>query len=223
MNTAAPASRRRRKEARPAELISAALDVFVERGFAAARLDEIAARAGVSKGTLYLYFENKQALFMAVVQEAILPRIAEGEARLDEAGEATEADPERLLREMLISWWEVVGSSRLGGIPKLVMAEAANFPEVAQFYYENVVLRGRALIVRVIELGIARRVFREGDPLVLCQLALAPLLFACMWRQSFAMCDIQGMSLDCYVSTHLDIFFSGLRREPGRDGPLPLA
>ena len=218
MTTEPPNNRRRRKEARPAELISAALDVFVERGFAAARLDEIAARAGVSKGTLYLYFANKQALFMAVVQEAIIPAIAEGEALVDAS---PDADPETLLRGMLQGWWDIVGDTRLGGIPKLVMAEAANFPEIAQFYLDNVINRGNALLVRVINKGMARGVFRQGDPMVLCKLALAPLIFGCMWRQSFSICATPDIPLDIYVANHLEIFLSGLRAQPGEHGPLP--
>ncbi|MEC5398178.1 TetR/AcrR family transcriptional regulator [Uliginosibacterium sp. H1] len=204
--------RRRRKEARPGELVAAALDVFVERGFAAARLDEIAARAGVSKGTLYLYFESKEALFKAVVQEAIVPRIAEGEAMVASLDMA----PEPLLRELLLGWWEVVANSKLSGIPKLVIGEAANFPEVAQFYFDNVVQRGRALLVSVIERGIAEGAFRPGDPLVICQLALSPMLFASMWSRSLACCDPAGMSPDVYLRTHLDLFLTGLRAEAGR-------
>ena len=78
--SATPVPRKRRKEARPSELLEAALELFVEKGFAATRLEDVASRAGVSKGTLYLYFENKDALFKAVVQEGIIPVIAENEA-----------------------------------------------------------------------------------------------------------------------------------------------
>src|SRR6266446_5005945 len=107
---------RRRKDARPEEIISAALEVFADRGFAATKLEDVARRAGVTKGTIYLYFENKEALFKSF------------------PGSARELF-ERLVRE----YWRLVGETSLVGIPKLMMAEANNFPELARFYYEEVV------------------------------------------------------------------------------------
>lgn len=202
--------RQRRKQARPAELLAAALDVFVERGFAAARMDDIARRAGVSKGTVFLYYESKQALFRAVVQEAVLPHLAAGEALLEQA----EADPAELLRALLLRYWQVLGDARLGGIPKLVMAEAGNFPEIAAFYHEHVVQRGRALFIAVLERGMQAGVFRPGDPAVLCHLAIAPLMFSCLWRESLGCCDVQQIDPEIYVQTHLDMFMRGLRPEP---------
>ncbi|MFA9440897.1 TetR/AcrR family transcriptional regulator [Uliginosibacterium sp. sgz301328] len=199
--------RQRRKEARPGELLAAALDVFVERGFAATRLDEIAARAGVSKGTLYLYFDSKEALFKAVIQEALLPSLAEGEALFEQG----RGDPERLLRDLVFGWWHLIGSSPAGGIPKLMVAEARNFPEVAQFYYDNVIARGRRLIVDTLELGMSSGVFRKGDPLMLCHVLFSPVLFAGIWQQSFALCEPAGMPYEEYLQTHVDIFMNGLR------------
>lgn len=204
------ASRQRRKEARPAELLAAALDIFVERGFAAARMDDIARRAGVSKGTVFLYYESKQALFRAVVEEAVLPHLAAGEALLERG----ESDPAELLRTLLLRYWQVLGDPRLGGIPKLVMAEAGNFPEIAAFYHEHVVQRGRALIIALLERGMQRGLFRQADPAVLCQLAIAPLMFSCLWRESLGCCDEQPLDSDLFVQSHLDMFMRGLRPEP---------
>jgi AcrR family transcriptional regulator len=116
-------SRQRRKEARPAELIAAALDLFVERGFAATRLDEVAARAGVSKGTLYLYFASKEELFKAVIQQGILPVLDHGEEMLTKH----QGDARSLLESMLITWWGMVGATHLAGITKLMISEAGNF------------------------------------------------------------------------------------------------
>lgn len=208
--TVTVAPRQRRKQARPAELLAAALDVFVERGFAAARMDDIARRAGVSKGTVFLYYESKQALFRAVVQEAVLPHLAAGEALLEQGGD----DPAELLRALLLRYWQVLGDPRVGGIPKLVMAEAGNFPEIAAFYHEQVVQRGRALFVAVLERGMRSGVFRPCDPLLLCQLAIAPLIFNCLWRESLAVCEAQPLDPEIYVRTHLDMFIRGLRPEP---------
>lgn len=210
-------TRQRRKEARPGELLEAALDVFVERGYAATRLEEIAQRAGVSKGTLYLYFENKEALLKAVVQESMVPLIAEGE---DLAAQAAD-DPAGTLQRLVTRWWREVGSTKLGGIPKLVMAEAGNFPEVAQFFYENVVMRGQALFKRVAEAGIAQGVFRHCDPALICDLAIKPLIFNHMWCKSFAHCDAKAIDPEAYFNAHLNVLLNGLLSQPDQSSPIP--
>ena len=123
--------RRRRKDARPSELTAAALELFVERGFATTRLEDVAARAGVSKGTLYLYFDSKEALFKAVIEEGIVPTLVAAEQQLAEhSGSAAE-----LLRKLLFGWWQQIGGTRLAGVPKLIISESRNFPEVAQYYH----------------------------------------------------------------------------------------
>lgn len=119
--------RQRRKEARPGELTSAALQLFVEKGFAATRLDDVAARAGVSKGTLYLYFDSKEALFKAVIEEAMLPVLDAG----DDLVEKYEGSAAALLRELIGAWWQLIGNTPLGGVPKLMISEAGNFPALA--------------------------------------------------------------------------------------------
>ncbi len=133
--SALPTPRKRRKEARPSELLEAALSLFVEKGFAATRLEDVAAHAGVSKGTLYLYYENKDALFKAVIQEGIVPVIAENEA-IAARHSGCSFD---LLELLLENWWTKIGQTAFAGIPKLMVAEARNFPELASFYYENVI------------------------------------------------------------------------------------
>ena len=138
----ATAPRKRRKEARPAELLAAALTLFVDKGYAATSLERVASHAGVSKGTLYLYYESKEALFKAVIQEGIIPVIAENEAI---AAQHTGSSFE-LLQRLLDNWWTKIGQTAYAGIPKLMVAEARNFPEIAQYYYENVISRGRRLV-----------------------------------------------------------------------------
>ncbi len=134
----------RRKEARQQELVTAALDLFVARGYAATRLEDVASAAGVSKDTVYLYFANKEELFKAVVQENLLPALAEGEAFIDSFDGTTEA----LLREILMGWWELIGESPASGLTKLMMAESDNFPDLAQYYNAEVIERGDALLDR---------------------------------------------------------------------------
>lgn len=196
----------RRKEARPQELIAAALDLFVEKGFAATRLEDVAARAGVSKGTLYLYFDNKEALFKAVVQEGILPVIEEGEALLQQyQGPASD-----LLRIVVYRWWETVGASQLAGVIKLMLSEAQNFPEVAQFHYDQVVLRGKRIFAFVVELGIRQGEFRELPVDHCVRLLLAPLLMLAIWRYSLGVCEAEPVDADSYLKTYLDLALGGL-------------
>src|SRR3989449_8497539 len=115
----------RRKAARPAEIVAAALQVFVERGFAATKLDDVARKAGVTKGTVYLYFESKEALFKAIIRETIVPALATGE-RLVAEHHGGAAD---LLRRLIRGWWQSIGETHASGIPKLMMAEAGNRSE----------------------------------------------------------------------------------------------
>ncbi|HRE15861.1 MAG TPA: TetR/AcrR family transcriptional regulator, partial [Rhodocyclaceae bacterium] len=130
--------RRRRKEITRARLNDQLLELFVAKGFAATRLEEVATLAGVSKGTLYLYFDSKEALFQAVIREGILPIVDSAEAfAAGHTGSAFE-----LLKAILLGWWERIGTTRLSGIPRLMVAEAQNFPDVALFYYQNVIRRG---------------------------------------------------------------------------------
>lgn len=213
-DTGEEVTRRRRKEARPAELISAALDSFVDKGYAATRLEDVAQRAGVSKGTLYLYFDGKEALFKAVVREGLLPRLAEGEA----LAATHEGDSAALLREMMTRWWTLFGTQRIGGIPKLIFAEARNFPEIAAFYHQEVILRGSALIRRVIERGIARGEFRPLDPAIAIHVVIAPVLMRVVWRHSIDCCALAGIEDADYLAMYFDIILNGLRADllPGK-------
>lgn len=202
--------RRRRKEARPAELTAAALDLFVEKGYAATRLEDVAERAGVSKGTLYLYFESKAALFKAVVREGLLPALAEGESRVAGFSGSSTA----LLREVVGGMWRLVGAQRIGGIPKLVIAEARNFPEIAGFYHQEVILRGTALIGSVIERGVAQGEFRALDAEVAVHIVIAPVLLRMIMRHSIDCCAFATLDDERYFAEYFDMVLTGLRAEP---------
>lgn len=206
MNMASIEPRQRRKEARPAELLSAALELFVERGFAATKLDDVAAKAGVSKGTLYLYFDNKEALFKAVIQQGILPVLDEGEEMLAEF----QGDARSLLQAMLLRWWELVGSTELGGILKLMISEAGNFPEVGHYYHENVLVRGRGLIRIVLERGVASGEFRSMDLESAIDVILAPQVMLTIWRNSFGPCACGQQDIAIFLNTYLDLLLNGL-------------
>src|SRR5438552_8190256 len=198
----------RRKAARPAEIVTAALEVFVERGFAAARLEEVARRAGVTKGTLYLYFKSKEALFKAVVRETIVPVIAQGEALAQSFPGTARELVERLVRE----YWRLVGETDLAGIPKLMMAEAATFPQLTRFYYEEVVARGHRLMAGVIERGIKNGEFRPVDVMVAAKLAMSPLIHATVARRAFASCMPEAFNVQQYLDTHIDLYLHGIAK-----------
>src|SRR3989449_4338039 len=138
---------KRRKDARPGEIVAAALEVFGERGFAATKLADVARRAGVTKGTVYLYFDSKEALFKAVVRETIVPVIAQGEALAQSFTGSARELVERLVRE----YWRLVGGTALARIPKLMMAETATFPGLTRFYYDEVVTPRHRPMARVVE------------------------------------------------------------------------
>lgn len=175
-----PARPSRRKVARPGELLAAALDLFVEKGFAATRVEAVARRAGVSKGTLFLYFSSKEELFKAVVRENISGRFVEWHAEF-ERYEGSTAD---MLRYCLCSWWTRIGSTQASGITKLMMSEARNFPELAKFYHQEVIQPGNELIQRVLQRGVDRGEFRPMDMRYGVYIVLAPMLFLAMWKHS---------------------------------------
>lgn len=175
---------RRRKEARPAELLAAALDVFAEKGFSATRLEDIAARAGVSKGTVYLYFDGKEALFKAAVETAITPVLEAAEAVANE----TDKPAAELLRTFVFGWWERIGTSSLGAVPKLLVAESGNFPEVARWFHDEFISRALRAMARVIQVGIDRGEFRSIDPLLAARIVFSPIFSIIVWRRAFADC-----------------------------------
>ena len=146
----------RRKEARPEEITAAALELFVERGFAATRLEDVAARAGVSKGTVYLYFANKEDLFKAVVREGLVSPIAE----MKDFAAQYPGSSFALLRMLILGWWEKVGATGMSGIPKLLLGESGNFPELVRFYLAEVVEPGHEVMMAIVKRGIARGEFR---------------------------------------------------------------
>ncbi len=206
----------RRKESRPSELIAAALDLFVERGFAATRLDEVAARAGVSKGTLYLYFSSKEDLFKAVVRETIVPLIQSFREDL----ESSDATGAAMLRRYFSEWWTHFGATRLSGICKLVIAEAGNFPELARFFQEEVVAPNTALLREIIQRGIDRGEFRRVDLDIATHAWMAPLVLKGIWMHSIAPCcpNLPELDPEDFVAGHAQLVLDCL--QPGQSGGL---
>lgn len=207
------AKRERRKEARPGELLTAALELFVEKGFAATRAEEVAKRAGVSKGTLFLYFSSKEELFKAVVRENISGRFTEWNAEFDNFQGST-AD---MLRYSVRIWWDRIGSTKASGITKLMMSEAGNFPELAAFYQHEVIQPGHDLLRRVLQRGVDRGEFQPIDLTYGVYTVLAPMLFLAMWQHSLATCSAAGTEIDPdrYIAVQVETLLNGLCQRPG--------
>jgi TetR/AcrR family transcriptional regulator len=220
--TLPPHKRSRRKEARPAELLDAALSLFVEKGFAAARVEEVAARAGVSKGTLFLYFTSKEELFKEVIRRNIAGRILEWNAQF----EAFQGSTAEMLGQAMEQWWEQLGATKASGMIKLVMSEARNFPEIAVFYQHEVIEPGQELMRRVLKRGMDRGEFRQVDLDYAIYSVIAPMIFLIMWKHSMAPCLSAGgpaamLDPHQYVRSQVDILLGGLLVRAPHSGKKP--
>jgi AcrR family transcriptional regulator len=204
-----PPTRTRRKDARPGEIVQAALASFAERGFAATKLEAVAAAAGISKGTIYLYFPTKQDLFRAVVEQAVLPNVAAAEAAFA-AHEGSAADLLRLLVERFF----LILDSDLTGVPKMVIAEAGNFPEIAQYYVDTVVRRSMHLIETVLTRGVARGEFRPLDIQATIPLISAPFLLLTLWKHSLGRHTDLQLDARAVAAAHLEVLLRGLAAGP---------
>ena len=205
----AGATRQRRKEARPGELLQAALALFVEKGFAATRVDEVAARAGVSKGTLFLYYPSKEDLFKAVIHETLAGRFDEWNAELEVfAGTSAE-----LVRYCLHSWWERIGMTQASGITKLVMSEAGTFPDVAAYYQQHVINPGHDLLKRILQRGIDRGEFRPMYLEYAVYSLIAPMIFLLTWKHSMAPCCPPSQQIDpkTFIDSQVDLLLQGMQ------------
>ena len=198
-------ARRRRKEARPAEIIEAGLAEFAEKGFAAARLDDVAARAGVAKGTIYLYFPSKEALFEAVVLSRISP-VLDG---LQDGIAAFPGSTEDLLRTLLTRIYREILGSDLHVVIQMIIAEGGRFPAIAETYHRQIISKGRLVLDRIVARGVARGEFRAGAGADLPMVILAPALMAAIWRMTFERFD--PIPPERFLAAHLDIVLNGLR------------
>jgi AcrR family transcriptional regulator len=200
---------RRRREARPAEIIEAALAEFVERGFAAARLDDIARRAGVTKGTLYLYFADKEALLRAAVETYVVPRVRAVQAALAE----DRRDAASSLTGAVERWIQVLADPRLSAMPKLIIGEAGTFPDFARYYVTQVIEPGLAALAAAIRRGVEHGEFRPVDPAVAARLLVAPMVFMALWKHSFARHASWTIDPATFAREHLAMFLRGLAPE----------
>ena len=194
----------RRKEERPQEITEAAFQAFAEKGYAATRVEEVAQRAGVSKGLLYLYFKTKEELFKAVIKSVVIRRVDALVAAL----EKTELSSEDFLRGPLLEFMKSVPGSPVAVVIRLMVSEGHRHPDLVDYYWENVVSKGLAAISRFIDRGVQRGEFRATAVSELPQLLLAPVMLAVIWRILFAQ---RVLDTDKLIATHIDMILAYIK------------
>jgi AcrR family transcriptional regulator len=200
---------RRRKADRPGEIVQAALAVFGEKGFAAARLDEIAARAGVSKGALYLYFETKEDLFRAVVEQAIAPNMQMIRAMIA-AHPGPFSDLARAVPERIAA---LLDSLPVGGVLKMVIGEARNFPQIARVWHDELVAHALGGLSEAIAAAQARGEVKPGDPRTYALQLISPMLISVIWRETFVPVGAPAFDLTAVAAQHVETMLHGLTLE----------
>jgi AcrR family transcriptional regulator len=196
--------RRRRKEARPAELIEAGLQEFALRGFAVTRMEDIAKRAGVAKGTIYRYFTDKEALFLAAMRARMGPVFEQIEAFIAGFPGTTR----ELLTLVFRMAHEQLVNSNLRVLMRVIIAEGENFPALTEHYYTESVAKGRALIGRISARGVARGEVRQGAAADLPLVIMAPAIMAAVWRMTFD--KHAPIPAEAFLAAHLDLVFDGV-------------
>ncbi|MGZ8347849.1 MAG: TetR/AcrR family transcriptional regulator [Allosphingosinicella sp.] len=197
---------RRRKQERPGDIVAAALALFAEKGFAAARIEEIAARAGLSKGTLYLYFDSKEALFRAVVRDVVVPNLD----ALRAAMLAADLPFAELLRTFLPRFAERLTTLPVGAVAKMVIGESRNFPELAKVWHDDVILKAVGLIAGLIDRAQARGEVRPGDPRIHAFSVVGPMLIGVLWRETFTPVGGDAIDLEAIARQHVETVLGGL-------------
>ena len=196
----------RRAEDRPREICAAALEVFAEKGFAAARLEEIAKRAGVSKGTLYLYFEDKEQLFRAVVRDTVVPNVDNLRSALIQTG-LPFAD---LIRLFLSQFVAMTGQVPVGAVAKMVISESRNFPKLAKVWHDEVVFKALGTLSALIEMAQARGEVREGDARLHAFTLMGPMLMGVIYRETLEPIGGEPLDLAALARQHAETVLTGL-------------
>ena len=189
---------RRRKEDRPQEITEAAFAAFAEKGYAATRVEEVAKRAGVSKGLLYLYFKTKEELFKAVVRSVVMPRV---DALVNEV-DSSQLTAEQFIRGPVLEFMKRLPGSPISVVIRLMISEAPKHPDLVDFYWENVVSRGMGALQQLLERGVQSGEFRRTAVNDLPQLLVAPVMMSVVWGLVFAK---RSLDTDRLIETSFDM------------------
>jgi len=203
----------RRKQARPGEILDAALSVFAEKGFAAARMEDIAAKAGVTKGTIYLYFPSKEEVFKSLARQHVgdTLRSAMEQAR------SYQGSVRDFLAMMMGIMTAKIESGQIAVLPKIIIGESGNFPELARFWREEVIDKAMAMLSGMIAKGIERGEIRElpfgAPPDYVARLCIAPVIMSIIWRTVIAPTDRVPFDYRKFLNLHIDVLMRGLAPE----------
>lgn len=197
---------RRRKEDRPREITAAALAAFAEKGYAATRVDDVARRAGVSKGLLYLYFRTKEELFKAVVRSLVIPRVDALSASVD----TSELSVEEFLRGPFLDFARKLPASPVAVVIRLLIAEGPKHPDLVRFYWDNVISRGLATITTLLERGVASGEFRRTRVNEMPHLLVMPVVFSVVFKLLF---ERQSLDTDALIETQVDLLIAYMKGE----------
>ncbi|MFT6273775.1 MAG: AcrR family transcriptional regulator [Dinoroseobacter sp.] len=208
-HAADPPVRRRRKTARPTEIVVAAFASFVEHGYAGTKLDEVAKRAGIAKGTVYLYFDTKQDLFEAVIRKEVSSVIGDIEAMV----EAYEGPSEELLRQIITHAYSNIVLSDTRYLLRIIIGEGQKFPELCKLYYESSIKQAMALIRKVMQRGLDQGEFRQGPMTMNPQLLMSPCIMAAIWSMTFDASE--PLDIDTYMAGHIDLILNDVLADKG--------
>lgn len=197
---------RRRADARPDEVLDAALDLFIASGFNATRVEDIAHRAGISKGAVYLYFDSKEAILTALVRRSVVP-VAEAAVTLSIIENADPAETIRLLVKTIAGR---MADGRVFAIPRIIFAEAGNFPELVEMYRREVIERGFGALEALILRGIEQGQFRPVRSQHAVRSIAGPLIMHLLLWRVFGFNEEADINMDAFVESHLDLLFHGL-------------
>jgi AcrR family transcriptional regulator len=194
----------RRKEDRPQEITEAAFAAFAEKGFTATKVEDVARRAGVSKGLLYLYFKTKEELFKAVIRSVVMPRVDE----LTRALDSSELGAEDFIRGPMLAFMKRLPGSPASIVIRLMISEAPKHPDLVDFYWDNVASRGLGALRQLLERGVANGEFRESAVNDLPQLFIAPVMMSVVWGIVFAN---RSLDTDKLIETHVDMILAYIK------------
>jgi len=210
-----PAPRyQRRKEQRPAEIAEAALAEFAENGYSATRVGDVASRAGVSKGLLYVYYKTKEDLFKAVIRNFVAPKITRLSGQVDHSTDSSEA----FLRGPFLTFIKSLPGSPAQVLIRLMIAEGPRHPDLTRYYLRNVVEPGLATLRKLVQRGVDRGEFRATALTEFPQLIMSPVLFALLWKLIFD--AQQALDVDRFLESHIDILVNHLQAPESAGGKL---